>query len=122
MEATATWFGMFLPTGEKLAAVDAMTEIWSGKQPKNLSPKIDHFELEGPEVVFQGDEMIINLKVSDPNNDPLTIEWKVLAEASEYFTGGDAQNIPIELDGIIMNSSIEGSTLIAPEQECIGSM
>ena len=59
--------------------------------------------------------MIINLKVSDPNNDPLTIEWKVLAEASEYFTGGDAQNIPIELDGIIMNSSIEGSTLIAPE-------
>ena len=115
MEATATWFGMFLPTGEKLAAVDAMTEIWSGKQPKNLSPKIDHFELEGPEVVFQGDEMIINLKVSDPNNDPLTIEWKVLAEASEYFTGGDAQNIPIELDGIIMNSSIEGSTLIAPE-------
>ena len=40
MEATAAWFDMFLPTGEKLAAVDAMTEVWSGKQPKNLSPKL----------------------------------------------------------------------------------
>ena len=30
MEATATWFGMFLANGSRLAAVDTMTELWSG--------------------------------------------------------------------------------------------
>jgi len=29
-ETTATWFGMLLPDGSRLAAVDAMTEAWTG--------------------------------------------------------------------------------------------
>ncbi len=38
MEATATWFGMFLSDGARLGAVDTMTELWSGKPPENLAP------------------------------------------------------------------------------------
>ena len=34
-EATATWFGMFLPSGERLGAVDAMTFAWTGRWPAN---------------------------------------------------------------------------------------
>jgi len=34
IEVTSTWFGMFLPGGEKLASVDVMTELWSGKNLK----------------------------------------------------------------------------------------
>ncbi len=34
MEATATWFGMFLPDGSRLGAVDVMTELWSGSAPE----------------------------------------------------------------------------------------
>ena len=39
-EATATWFGMFLPSGERLGAVDAMTFAWTGRWPANRTPEI----------------------------------------------------------------------------------
>ena len=43
MEATGTWFGMFLPDGSRLGAVDVMTELWSGKPPKDLAhPRSSH--------------------------------------------------------------------------------
>ena len=43
-EATATWYGMFLDTGEKLPTVDAMTRVWTGKWPVNRCPKITAFD------------------------------------------------------------------------------
>ena len=54
MEATSTWYGMFLPNGDKLAAVDAMTEVWSGRPPADLCPEIRSFGLRGPDVVQPG--------------------------------------------------------------------
>ena len=39
-EATATWFGMFLPSGERLGAVDAMTFAWTGRWPANRVPEL----------------------------------------------------------------------------------
>ncbi len=39
-EHTHTWFGMFLPTGERTAAVDAMTKVWTGAWPANRAPEI----------------------------------------------------------------------------------
>ena len=40
-ETTATWFGMLLPDGSRLAAVDAMTEAWTGSPPNNRCPRIE---------------------------------------------------------------------------------
>lgn len=114
MEATATWFGMFLPSGEKLGAVDVMSEIWLGEKPENLSPEIKRFELQGTEIVNAGEEINIELEVTDSNDDQLSIEWRVLGEATQYFTGGDAQAVPLEFDGVIKQSSLDGATLIAP--------
>jgi hypothetical protein len=43
-EATATWFGMFLPPGnDKLGPVDAMAFAWSGKWPETRAPEIKSF-------------------------------------------------------------------------------
>jgi hypothetical protein len=39
-EHTHTWFGMFLPTGERTAAVDVMTKAWTGKWPANRCPAL----------------------------------------------------------------------------------
>ncbi len=116
MEATATWFGMFLPTGEKLAAVDAMTEIWIGNQPGNLSPVINSFELVGKNEIEAGNLFEIKLDAYDPEGDDLRVEWKVRGEASEYFTGGDVQQTPFELSGIIQKSDNTSAKLKAPTE------
>jgi len=105
---------MFLPNGEKLAAVDAMTELWSGRPPQNLCPEIRTFELIGQEVVQPGDTVHIELDVVDPEGAEVAVKWLVRGETSEYFTGGDTQSMPFELDGIITNSSSQGATLIMP--------
>lgn len=114
IEATSTWYGMFLPNGEKLAAVDAMTGLWSGQRPRNLCPEIRTFRLLGPDVVQPGDTVRVELDVADPEGAEVTVKWLVRGEASEYFTGGDTQVLPFELDGIIRRSSARGATLVMP--------
>ena len=54
IEATGTWYGMFLPDGARLAPLDTIVEIWSGKPVDVLCPKIDRLALEGPEDVAAG--------------------------------------------------------------------
>ncbi|MBU2503057.1 hypothetical protein KJ682_17125 [bacterium] len=114
MEATATWFGMFLPDGDKLGAVDVMTEVWSGRPPADLCPEIRSFGLVGPDVVQAGDTVQVELDVIDPEGAEVTVKWAVRGEAGEYLTGGDVQATPLELDGIITASSTRGATLVVP--------
>ncbi|MEI8342426.1 MAG: glycoside hydrolase family 2 TIM barrel-domain containing protein, partial [Verrucomicrobiota bacterium] len=45
-EATSTWYGMFLKTGEKMPTVDAMARAWNGKWPAVRSPKILSFKTD----------------------------------------------------------------------------
>jgi len=114
MEATSTWYGMFLRNGDKLAAVDAMTEVWSGRPPENLCPEIRSFGLSGPDIVQPGDTVQVALDIFDPEGAEVEVKWLVRGEASEYLTGGDTQWVPLELDGIITASSGQGATLVMP--------
>ena len=114
MEATSTWYGMFLPDGDKLAAVDAMTEVWSGRPPANLCPEIRTFALRGSDVVQPGDTVRVDLDIVDPEGAEVTVKWQVRGEAAEYLTGGDVQAVPLELDGILTAASSRGATLVMP--------
>ena len=105
LEGTATWYGMFLPTGEKLAAVDIMTELWSNNKPDNFCPAIESFNLVGSDVVESGDEVVINIDLSDPENDKLEVKWSVFEESPEYLIGEMSQWTPLELDKIIQKNS-----------------
>ena len=114
LEATATWYGMFLPTGEKLAAVDAMSELWSGRAPRDRCPEIRDFGLAGPDVVQPGDTLRVGLAVADPEGAAVDAHWQVFTEVTEYLTGGDVPPAPLELDGIVIAGSAQGATLVAP--------
>ena len=59
-EATATWYGLRLPDGSKLGAVDTLTELWSGHKPANLCPVIHssgrgRVRADGPRRDREGD-------------------------------------------------------------------
>ena len=114
-EGTATWFGMLMPDGKRTAAVDTMSEIWSGKPPANRCPKIDKIKLVGPVDVRNGDEVQVELEASDPEGDSLNVRWVVTGEADSYSTGGDKQNAPPLYDESILKSDLTGATIKAPE-------
>jgi hypothetical protein len=93
-EATATWFGMLLPDGSKLAAVDAMTELWSGHGPKNRCPAINRLRLKDSDQVEPGATVHAELESSDPEGDKLSVRWVLSREAEVLGTGGDAEAAP----------------------------
>ncbi|MDP8269424.1 MAG: glycoside hydrolase family 2 TIM barrel-domain containing protein [Candidatus Tenebribacter davisii] len=114
VEVSSTWYGMYLSSGEKLAAVDAMTEMWSGHLPDNLCPEIRSFNLVGPDIVQSGDTVEVKLDVVDPEGTNVTVNWLICVEPSEYLIADQAQWVPLELDNIITSSSSKGATLTMP--------
>jgi hypothetical protein len=113
-EATATWYGMFLPDGSRLEAVDVMRELWSGKPPENRCPQIGALTLAGPDAVEPGATVNVTVSASDPENDPLTVEWKFHVESGQYHTGGDAQAATPAYPEAISESSADSVTLTMP--------
>lgn len=94
-EKTATWFGMFLPTLEKLPSVDAMAKVWTGAWPENRCPTIHAFTSEAyAATVAPGRIVEVQAEVSDANGDAMTFDWQVLEESRAQSEGGDAEESP----------------------------
>lgn len=93
-EATPTWFGMLLPDGSKLAPVDVMTELWSGKPPANRCPVLRSLKPTGPVQLDPGGTMTASLDVSDPDGDPLQVCWVLQPEGG---AGGNEQAALLEI-------------------------
>ncbi|MEM7629850.1 MAG: glycoside hydrolase family 2 TIM barrel-domain containing protein [Planctomycetota bacterium] len=101
-EKTATWFGMMLPTGETLAAVDVLQEMWTGSTPENRAPRVGPLSMPGVEglTLEPGQRVRFQLEVSDPDGDPVEVSWRVKPESTDESMGGDFEQTldPIELD------------------------
>jgi hypothetical protein len=94
-EATATWFGMFLPTGEKLPRVDAMAYAWSGRWPDNRAPKLKSMATPiAFNKVQPGSVSYAEVDCIDREGDPLRYVWEVLAESTDRKIGGDPEAAP----------------------------
>jgi len=116
MEATATWFGMFLDDGSHLAAVDVMTEIWSGSPPANLAPSIQPLVIVGATKLDPGELLHANAEVTDPEAADIAVRWVLRPESNEYMTGGDFRpNLP-DIEGAIIESRTDGAIVKMPEE------
>lgn len=113
-ETTATWFGMLLPDGTRLAAAETMSELWTGKPPANRVPVINAFAYDGPDRCKKGYQLKIKLDVTDPENDTLTAEWVLLRETEQYETGGDFIATPEQLATAVYDASLTGTTVHLP--------
>ena len=94
-EATATWFGLFLPSGERLGAVEVLAEAWTGKSPPNRAPRIVRIAWDGAEKeVDPGFPRKARVIADDPDGDPLTVRWEVRSESMDRREGGDREAEP----------------------------
>ena len=104
-ETTATWYGMFLASGERLGAADAMSYAWDGEFPPNRAPKL--LKLESPadqSRVKAGSTKTASVTVQDPENDSLTYQWLVVAESTDRRVGGDTEAAPPSFPKLTANS------------------
>lgn len=118
-ERTDTWYSMFLPTGEKTALVDAMTEIWSGEMVhSNHAPVVGRIESElfyrtvGPRTTFAA-----TVNAHDSDGDALSYEWVVRRESSDKRHGGAFEAAPEDVDGSVIGQDSGGSVTIHTPDE-----
>lgn len=116
-ETTATWYGMFLSTGEKLPSVDAVSRSWTGHWPSNRSPKIESFDSAAKEkTLAPGATATATITAKDFEGDPLTLEWEVVAESTDTKVGGDTESVPPSLPEAIVSHEGMGVTFRAPQK------
>ena len=115
MEATPTWYGMFLPDGAPLAAVDVMTELWSGRPPTNLAPTVEPLVIEGGSRLDPGDEVRVRAVIADPEGAAIRVRWVLRRESGEYTTGGDFRPVPPEVQGAVLEGRADGARLRMPK-------
>ena len=113
-EATATWFGMLLPNGAKTPAVDAMTQLWTGKPPADRCPTIAPLALSAT-TGEPGATLTATLKASDPEGRPLSVRWVLTGDATTLGAGGDAEAARPAFPDAISKSSATGATVTLPK-------
>ena len=96
LEMTHTWFGMLLGDGSKLPAVDAVSELWTGRPPANRSPSIQPIQLSGPPRIAPGGQIEASVSAVDPEGDKLSFEWHLTGEVARPGLGGDPEHAPPE--------------------------
>jgi hypothetical protein len=115
MEATATWFGMFMDDGARLGAVDTMIQLWSGNSPANLAPTVQPLVVEGEPQVDPGDKVRVRANMADPEGDLLRVRWVLRRESGDYITGGDYRPMLPEIDGAVLEGRTDGAWLRMPD-------
>lgn len=112
VEATATWYGMLLPNGERLEAVDQLAAAW-GHPVRNRCPTIT--KLSAPTTAVKpGATVTVTTTIADPEGDPLVVDWVLAFDPQNYNTGGDAQAAPTTYPESIAAHSQNSCTLTMP--------
>jgi hypothetical protein len=119
-ERTSTWYGMFLDSGERTEAVDVMQYIWIGEWPENRTPRVSPIGLDGKVAfdnvyLFMGDRYEATLNAVDPDKDPLTFKWEIRKESTATQVGGDKEEVPDTVDGLIKDTSAQKIEFEAPK-------
>ena len=112
-EATTTWFGLVLPSGERVGAVDVLARFWTGKSVENLCPTVQPLKLVEPAAIRPGARLRILLEASDPEGDRLDVSWE-LREEGKALGGGDAEPEAHTLPSSIIEASPHAVTIELP--------
>ncbi|WFB37279.1 glycoside hydrolase family 2 TIM barrel-domain containing protein [Kiritimatiellota bacterium B12222] len=112
-EATASWFGMFLPSGEKTPRVDAITRAWTGEWPENRAPVLKETEMPMfNQKVRGGESFSVKARYEDADGDRLRYHWEVREESRDRKVGGDQEAAPELVKNAVKKLDDEGNALL----------
>jgi hypothetical protein len=120
-ERTPTWYGMFLPDGSETETIDVMHYIWKGGWPDNRAPQIKSLKLDSKtpaKDVRLNAKGVYKAKVEalDPDGDQLQYHWEILHESKATEAGGDPEEIPIAISGLMEHPDTDQVVIKAPAE------
>lgn len=92
-ETTATWYGLFLPTGERTQGIEALARLWDGEPLDNNAPRLEPLALpdHDPGSLTAGQPFTVRTSTTDPDGDALEYRWLMKRETTERRQGGDSE-------------------------------
>lgn len=120
-ERTHTWYNMFYDEGERTEAVDVMEYVWTGEWPYNRAPRIDSFQLkdQGPRADILLDpsrQYSAKVFAHDPEGKPLSYEWEIYPENTEFGYAGHGEKRPPVLKDLIKDPGKSEITISSPSK------
>ncbi len=114
-ETTPTWYGLFLETGEITEVVDAMHYNWTGEWPEERAPSIVSFTIEGQTAhhnvyLTPGGTYEAIVKGTHPHSVTYDVRWEFLPESTDIRAGGDFEERPETIHGLIIEQ--DGGNLV----------
>lgn len=115
VEATATWFGMLLPDGSRLASADTMQELWSGNAPQDRCPAIAKLALTSSDQVNRGETVTATVKIDGASSRDLAIDWRLEREQQTYAIAGLGANAASSFPDAIATNGRTDVTVKMPD-------
>jgi hypothetical protein len=118
-ERTPTWYGMFLEDGSETETIDVMHHIWNGSWPENRSPQIKTTLLDSRSaakniVIKTGKSYKARVDARDPDGDELQYDWEIKPESETTAEGGDLEEVPETISGLIDRPHSDSIIVTAP--------
>ena len=115
-ERTPTWYGLFTADGRRTEAVDVLQRIWTGDWPANRAPQIQSLLLDGRKAadsvhLLPGRTYGAAVEAADPEGDALVFDWRLMRESQATEAGGDAEEIPEQLNRFVTGPQAEQTRL-----------
>jgi hypothetical protein len=123
---THTLLSLFLESGEETAIIDVLQKNWNStnpsNKPSNKAPVILPIGIDDEKIhlgVFlkPGTLHMAYTDCTDPENDPLTYKWEIYHESTEKKEGGDTEDKPASINGLIIDGTGRALSFKAPEQK-----
>jgi len=121
-ERTHTWYGMFLGSGERTEAVNAMQRAWTGSWPKNRAPEVTPVQIDGKGAADNvtlkpGTAHVATLEAKDPDGDPLAFEWQIMHEVPRAGYAGMGEKHGKPMAELIQEAADGRLRFVAPREE-----
>ncbi|HEX8515151.1 MAG TPA: glycoside hydrolase family 2 TIM barrel-domain containing protein [Bacteroidia bacterium] len=118
---THTLLSLYLETGEETGMIDVMEKHWKGVEPVNKSPLvlpigIDDQKTHEGVYLKPGTSHMAYTDCKDPDNDPLIYKWEIFHESQEKKEGGDKEEKPQAIEGLIIDGKGKALSFKAPEK------
>ncbi len=122
-ERTPTWYGLFTENGEKTEAVNVMEYLWTGKWPEQMTPRILNAEIINKGGRF--DNVMLEeqsfysavIEVEYPGDGKISARAEILPEPVELSDGGDFEQRPQAIDGLIESATPNEIVFRSPSQK-----
>jgi hypothetical protein len=121
-ERTHTWYGLFLESGERTEAVDALEYLWSRRWPANRTPHVERPRIDGQEAADNvylkpGSTHTATIKAADPEGDSLNFAWEIMPEVARGGYAGMGERRSKPMPELIAKAEAGTLLFAAPQAE-----